>query len=341
MKRVAPEDVDIRLAVGEPRGETPIKMICPMHKERIGVADDKGSLAVYRKNLHCFGCGFHVTRRYASLAFLLGEWDGRGGEDRRQVREAVRRIKPRLGEFVGGKEQKRPAYVPPPIDPITVEAFHQYLLTYAKKRMVDELIEKRGLSLDTIRQYRLGHTGTHFTIPVPALDGSWYTLRYRADDTLADTRAADYRKYEGTWGRNAPTLFPLHCFRGLLEPSGRGCIEELWIVEGEFDAISSNQAGNTTLTITNGATNIVRIVELVGQQLPRLHVNRWVIATDQDGAGEQAAAQVMERLSESGQSSVRARWSGAKDLTEYYAGGGKRKRITYEEGVSRLVLANA
>jgi 5S rRNA maturation endonuclease (ribonuclease M5) len=322
--KVKPEDVDIRLAVGEPVGESPIKMMCPLHFERIGQEDDSASLAVYRKNVHCFGCGFHITRRYASLAFLLGLWDGRGDENSERVREAVRKLKHRLKKYTNEYHEPKVKYVPPPIDPVTVEVFHQYLLLYREDRLVDELMTKRGLSDVTVEQYRLGHTGTHFTIPVPHLDGTWATIRYRTDEDYADKNAADFRKYEGTWGRNAPLIYPLSVVRELSE------VEELWIVEGEYDAIASNQAGNVTLTITNGAGNIAKIYEMVKAQLPNLVVRRWVVAVDQDSAGEQAANALLSVLYESGQVGVRARWSGAKDLTDYYASGGSKRRISYE-----------
>src|SRR6266702_8101370 len=45
------ESIDVRLAVGEPHGNSPVMLICPFHN------DDVGSLAVYSSNIHCFGCG--------------------------------------------------------------------------------------------------------------------------------------------------------------------------------------------------------------------------------------------------------------------------------------------
>ena len=325
---VDPLEVDIRTAIGRPSGNnTPIKMTCPLHKERIGVEDDRASLAVYRANCHCFGCSYHITRRYASLAFLLGEWDGRGDENSTKVREAVKRIKKRLPEFVSGKDKEPVSWTPPPVSPYTVEAFHQYMLRYAEGRMVDELMKKRGLTLETIREYKLGYTGTHFTLPVFGLDGSVQTIRYRADDRVLNPDDSDYRKYEGTWGHNSPVLYALPTLRGI------SSLDELWVVEGEFDQLASNQAGNATVTVTNGATNVSKLPEMVGEQLPRLRVNRWIVAVDQDQAGELAASQVIAVLDARSQKSVRARWSHGKDLTEYYAGGGSRGRISYERAV--------
>src|SRR6266487_3510786 len=121
-----PTTIDIRLAVGQPDGERPIMLTCPRHRERIGSEDDRGSLAVYRSQFHCYGCQWHTSKRYASLAFLLGAWDGRGREDGPHATEAVRSIKPRLKEFVSGMPGKQAGYVPP-LDPYQAESFHRYL----------------------------------------------------------------------------------------------------------------------------------------------------------------------------------------------------------------------
>lgn len=307
-------EVDIRLAVGQPSGESPIKIICPMHRSRIGADDDKGSLAVYRKNVHCFGCGFHITRRYASLAFLTGDWDGMGGEDSPECYQAVKKVKERLEEFKSGQDSKRAKWIAPPPSKFEIEAFHRYLLRYQRSAL-EELQRKRGLSLETIRQFKLGHTGTHFTLPVPALCGDYETIRYRADDNFVDPDGEAYRKYEGKWGRNAPLLYPITTLRSLQDLG-----EEIWIVEGEFDALAGIEMGHPTLTITNGATSLTKLPEMLFSQFPDLHVNRFVLATDQDAAGEKAAEQLKSLLPGE---VVRARWEGAKDLSELLSQGRK------------------
>jgi hypothetical protein len=328
--KIDPEEVDIRLAAGSPRGPTtPIKIVCPQHKERLGEADDTGSLAVYRSNAHCYGCGFHIRRRYSALAFLLGAWDGRGDEDSMRVRDIIREhVKPRLGEFIHGRDPEGTGsaqpFEPPPISSYEVEAFHQYLFRYAENRLVDELMTKRGLTEETIRRFKIGYTGTHFTIPVRDIHDAWYTIRFRADDQGTDVLGGEGKKYEGTWGRNAPVLYPLQTLRGVHE------VQDLWITEGEFDALSAIQAGLTALTVTNGAGAVGKVVEMVGRELPDLVVKRWVIATDLDPAGEQAAEKILAVLSASGRVGVRARWPWGKDISEYMALGGSVRRIWFD-----------
>lgn len=320
---INPLKVDIRLAVGVPHGQTPIKVLCPMHKERLGVEDVVGSLAVYRSNLHCYGCQFHTTRRYASLALLLGYWDGHGSENSEMVRLAVKRID--LTKYTGKaiNIKQSSSFTPSPPNPYAVLAFHQYLLRYGMGREglgpLNRLMCTRNLSIDTIRRYTLGHTGSHFSIPVYDVSGSLLTIRYRADELLTDNSDPAFKKYDGTWGYNTAYLYPLPIVLGLSE------IESLWITEGEFDALSSNQAGATTLTVTNGAGQVEYILDMIAAELPWLRVHRYVIATDQDAAGEGVANKLISML---GSNAVRARWGGgAKDLCQFYSEGGSREQI--------------
>ena len=308
MVTTAWERVDIRLAVGEPHGDAPIMLICPFHE------DDTGSLAVYSSNIHCFGnCGFHLKRRYSSLAFLLGLWDGRGSEDGTRVRDAVKKID--LSQFVSGKLRPSAKFVPPPPDPITVEAFHQYFLRYGP---LESFMKERGLSIETIRGFKLGSTGTHFTLPVHTVEGSLTAIRYRADETVVDKYGEGFKKYDGTWGRNQPYLYPLRAIQGV-----KG-VEELFIVEGEFDALAAIQAGMTTLTVTGGAGAVAKILDMLADELPWLHINRFVVCVDQDQAGEECARKILGCL---GCNGVRARWSLGKDLGEFFARGGRREQI--------------
>ncbi len=321
---VDPQTVDVRLALGTPHGNEALRMTCPayIHQARIGQEDSKQSLAVYRDNLQCYGCGWHVSRRYAALAFVLGYWDGLTGEH-----AGVLRAKERLAEFTSNRPAPsnpvREPYVPG-IDPYAADAFHMFLLSHHMRDRLAWLQWSRGWTLDTIKKYRVGHSGTHFTFPVHDLSGALVTIRYRLDEKYGDINAPDSRKYEGTWGRNQPVLYPLHVLSGITR------LRELWLVEGEADSISGNQAGDITLTVTNGSGQVPRMFEMICAKLPRLIVGRYVIATDADGAGNEAAYRLATVLCECGQSVVRARWSGAKDLTEFYAAGNSRGKIWYE-----------
>jgi hypothetical protein len=307
-------DVDIRLAVGRPVGEMPIMIKCPFHQ------DSTASLAVYRSNIHCFGCEYHLYRRYSSLAFLVGLWDGVGDENSEVVGRMVGLVKDRLGEFMGDSPPIRSSV--PPINPYLADSFHQYMLRYAEDRMVDELIFKRGLSFETIKTHCLGYDGSRFTVPVYGVDGSLYTIRYRADDTVCERHAPTYKKYAGTRGRNTSQLYTVRGLQRLHD------VEEVWVTEGEFDSLATRQEGKVAVTVTNGATSCWQAPEMacaIGL-VPR----RWVVALDQDAAGEAASEKLMTDLITRGQSAVRARWDKYKDIGELLAAGESIREVRYE-----------
>src|SRR5260221_438536 len=108
----------------------------------------------------------------------------------------------------------------PPLDPYAAESFHQYLLKFGP---VGRLMRERGLSMETIKEYKIGHTGTHFTIPVYDGCGCLSTIRYRADEVYLDRDAKDFRKYDSTWGCNSAVLYPMPIVQRL------SVLETLWI----------------------------------------------------------------------------------------------------------------
>jgi len=321
---VDPQTVDVRLALGTPHGNEALRMTCPayIHQARIGQEDSKQSLAVYRDNLQCYGCNWHVSRRYAALAFVLGYWDGLTGEH-----AGVMRAKERLAEFTSNRPAPsnpvREPYVPE-IDPYAADAFHMFLLSSHMRGRLAWLRWSRGLTLETIRRFKFGHSSTHFTLPIYDAVGKLSTIRYRADTQFIDEYDKDYRKYTGTYGHNNPILYPLHLF------GGKSFIKELVLTEGEYDAAVANQFGMPALTVTNGSGQVPRIFEMLCSQLPCLIVGRFILAFDQDGSGNDASSKLATILEECGQEWVRARWPHGKDLCEFFAKGGGVREIWYD-----------
>ena len=83
----------------------------------------------------------------------------------------------------------------------------------------------------------------------------------------------------------------------------------------------------TTLTVTGGAGAVAKILDMLADELPWLHINRFVVCVDQDSAGEECARKILACL---GCNGVRARWDNAKDLSDFYSHGGLRQDIRYE-----------
>lgn len=241
-------------------------------------------------------------------AYLLGLWDGTPDHEL----DAVRMVK--------GKSETG-TLVLPPSPPVhggsrgvvhtdeevenAVGTFHRYLMSNAG--MLEFLKGWRHFNERTIIEHRLGWTGSHFTIPVPSVSGAIRGIRYRAHPAYRGIS-----KYEGLAGRNEPCLFSLpHVARGSSNAHG-----ELWTVEGEFDSLSVMQLGGWSATVTNGASSLFWLPEQIAHL--SVEVRRWIIATDQDEKGEEAAWEIAQKV----RNPYRAYWSAGKDMNEYMIAGG-------------------
>lgn len=304
------QQVDLRTIIGRPRGNSPILVACPCHN------DPAASLAVYADHAYCYGKRRYF-RRYESAALLLGLWDGKP----ETVEQAVYRVRPMLGKIKIALPQPEKSSAVKPIDPALADTFHRYLL--ASPDALCYFKQWRGLTDATIDEFKLGWTGTAFSIPVFGLGGELVGMRYRADDRLR----MDTPKYSGLSGHNTATPYSLVN----IEDS-----EDLWVFEGELDSIVGHQLGLPSATMTNGAGSLARLPGLLKDS--GLNPRRWVLATDQDEAGEQAAWELKQQL---GSAAVRARWdSNYKDISAFHVAGGTRKdiRLTGQEKWSSIVL---
>lgn len=296
----SPEEVDIRLAVTPypPDNRQAVKLVCP---NRGAHRDGEASLAVYPGNIHCFGCGFHIKRRYEALAFLLGvSWQ-----------EA---------RALAGNYLSRNALPPPPKPPVplpdNLPVGYQMLLWTTHRDRLEYLLDWRGLSKQTVKDARIGYDGSRYTIPVYSREGRLLTIRYRAD-------APDLPKYCGMPGRNETYLYPAWFLK-------KDYYEEIVVVEGELDTLPLWADGIPAVSVTNGAGQVLRVCDLLsacGVSTPRI-----LIATDLDAAGVAAAEQVMERCGELGVDTERLLWDNQyKDVTELYKNGGSIRGRVYEK----------
>jgi hypothetical protein len=311
-------NIDLRVLTGkQARGDQPIMVRCPFHD------DTDASLGVYGDHAHCFApdCkGGRFVRRYALAALLLGLWDGKEEGEL----DGVRTVKGKLASggviLPSSTVQVGRGRVKQTDEEVEQMAatFHRYLMSdkaidaTTGVSMMQFLKEWRGYNEPIIREYRLGWTGTHFAIPVPSASGAVRAIRYRPHPVLIG-----FAKYEGLAGRNAPCLFSL-------PHVAKGTGDALWITEGEFDHIATVQLGGWSVTITNGAGSLN---ELPAQfSTLSIAVNEWVVATDNDEAGEQAAWELAMQLPHP----LRAYWSVGKDINAYMLAGGDLPSVRLE-----------
>lgn len=126
-----------------------------------------------------------------------------------------------------------------------VEAWHKKLLDGPQRDILTDFQLRRGLSLDTIRRFKIGYNVGRkcFTIPVFDRDGDVINVRYYYPN--ATGKLPKYRNHKG-YGRMA--LYPLWPISALSKSA-------LVICEGELDALILVQNGFNAITVTAGAGN--------------------------------------------------------------------------------------
>lgn len=305
-----PVQVDLRALVANPIPSnllSPVLVQCPCH-------DDPGaSLGVYHDHLYCHGKCQRYFRRYESVALLLGWWNG----NPETAKQAVAKVYSRLDSLPLAQRVEAVKKPPKPIDNALADTFHRYLLS--SPETLAYFMAWRGLKEETIAEFNLGYTGTHFTIPVFGSAGGGRqelcNIRYRQDPrVLPDGEGS---KYSGLQGRNERALYSV---RRMVDIERAG---SCWIFEGEFDSQIGWQLGLPSVTITNGAGVLGELPQLIREI--GLNPATWIIAVDQDEAGEKAAWELQQQL---GSAAVRARWDESyKDISAFNAAGGRRQDI--------------
>lgn len=293
--------IDLRLAVSDQVvGDQPVFIKCREHHDK-----GRPNLAVYANGLRCFGCGFTMQLRDKDgrdlsklpghrdpLAYLLKVEELTPEQTAKYTNESLDRYRTRAAEEAS-------------MDPLpkALAGIYNRALNGIRSNRLEWLFE-RGLTLEIINEFQIGHDGIHFVIPIFDGAGNLVSLRYRIDPVyMPDAKF----KYFGMKGRNGLYLYPEHV---LSEAS-----DTLYICEGELDAIRMWQQYLPAVTVTNGAGQVEKIPALVKERFPT--VTKLIVATDQDEAGEEAAKRTIQVARDLGFFSERLTWIGGKDVTEH------------------------
>ena len=317
--------LDLRLAVSDdPVGDYPIFIRCREHNDK-----RRGNLAVYRDNLNCYGCGFHISAwdekkagptSQHPLAYLLGLSNAEAlAQEAHYHSESLDAYREKTAQ-----DARRD-----PLPGSLARLYNDVLLT-GPRQARQAWLTRRGLTVATIHGNYLGHDGNRFVIPIFDADEHLMTLRYRRDDVYYCTcgaadpsetgqahsetcGAATTSKYSGLKGRNGLYAYPENLIAAH-QP------DYLVLCEGELDALRLWQEGIPAVSATNGAGQARKILGYLKQHYPT--VTYYLIATDMDEPGREAAALAAQTLTELGLRGEIAEWSNtdgqAKDITDAF-----------------------
>jgi hypothetical protein len=184
-------------------------------------------------------CPYHGdSKRSASINMETEEWYchgcGQGGEGRLLIRDQENW---KLPEHMvrEGKSSGKPTEE---ITEATIEGWHSALMS--NRTALNALMQKRGLTVETIKMYEIGWDGRVYTIPIRDFSGEICNVR-RYDIKVGPD--SDRRKIWSVEGMGTPTIFPMDQLER----------DTLLICEGEFDALVAIQNGIPAVTRTGTA----------------------------------------------------------------------------------------
>jgi hypothetical protein len=222
-RRKPPEILRQYLAVDKPNEDGEWAMHCPFHNDEdpsAYVNFEKGVWVCHR------GCG------HGPISNLIERLDSpESGASITDI-ESVRKK----------NDDNNPT---PMVGREVVEGWHNRLLQRENAEILSYFMDIRGLTLETIRKFKIGWQPARksYTIPVFDKDGEVVNIRYYYPK--ATGKLPKYRNHKG-YGRMA--LYPLWPQSAL---DGLGLV----MCEGELDALILIQNGIPAITVTAGAGN--------------------------------------------------------------------------------------
>jgi DNA primase len=297
--------VDLRRLYPDMTGN-PVFIHCPFHGDA-----GKPNYAVNRNFCYCFVC----RRTETALAH-------------------VRRTK-KLGAGAAWEYMAHNLTTDKPqalVEDTAPPLYNSTALLY-QKNLTDEgtayLQRRYGLRPQTIQRATLGYfkgSWPAYTIPIYGLDGTLRNIRFRADH---EAKPDIPFRYWGVKGHNAPQWYlPLLSWqkKGATSPTIPALVEgltkkrEVYLTEGELDALVACQEGIPAISITDGAEALRGKWDFSLGALQGLDV---YVAYDQDKAGQDAARAIVGKLLDAGVWAASLTWDATlgKDASELVAAG--------------------
>jgi len=326
------------------RAGSNLKGLCPFHSEK------SPSFTVYPadNSFYCFGCGIGGD----AITFIRKR-------ENLDYPDAVEFLANRAGITIIRDESKNRGYSTPKFDrakmlKMNVDAakfFHQQLFSDSpdSKAALDYFVNKRQLSLATIKHFGLGYAPNSFDVFSKYMLARGYTydelvagflcgksergtyydaFRNRVMFPIIDVsgnviafggRVMDDSKPKYKNSSDTPVfkksrnLFALNFAR-------LACEETLILCEGYMDVIALHSAGFTNAVATLGTAITAEQARMMSR-----YTKKVVISYDADEAGQKAAMRAIKMLSEVGLDVAILKVPGAKDPDEYIKSNGADK----------------
>tara|TARA_R110002094_G_scaffold145203_1_gene134585 strand:+ start:1364 stop:4210 length:2847 start_codon:yes stop_codon:yes gene_type:complete len=257
-------------------GNEDTKLRCPMASTRHESGDDSSpSFAISPSNgaFRCYGCGWKGTSiiGYATDAVYGG------------------RFKFALAQLFS-------KFIRQTIDIERIKGYHVNLLK--KPRLLQRIAAKRGWTEDIIRRCKIGWDSEAKRTVIPIFNRIGYCLDVRLHDTLHRAPLVDGKRVSSKGYKVSRTgdWFPVSPITNPFKES------EVWIVEGESDAIIALQDGLNCVAMTGGA-GVFAAVE--HDRLKAFEDKDVIVCLDNDKAGQEAAEVLTQRLTAVGVHSLK------------------------------------
>jgi len=288
------------------------KALCPFHHEKT----PSMQISPQKQIWHCFGCGeggdvISFVQKYENLEF----------------KEALRLLADRAGVQLPEYRPKNPEAENEKdtlfrINDFAARFYHQVLVSDPRGKEAMEYLQKRGLSLETIKQWQIGFAPDDFhslehalsskqvrqtdmvkagvstknergqvydrfrgRITFPIFDLSNRCLGFSARILKDDGKSAKYVNSPETLIYNkSRVLFGLNFGKNTARQK-----EEVVIVEGQMDCISAHQAGITNVVASSGTALTEQQLDLLSRFTRHLK-----FCFDSDAAGLKATRRAIE-----------------------------------------------
>jgi 5S rRNA maturation endonuclease (ribonuclease M5) len=238
------------------------RMYCPLHEDPLTSKSASGSMNPAKGVFHCFGrCGGY------KLSDVYKMWQ-EGVEPEAELPRNV------ISMDKAPSRRSSAGTTPLPTE-AKIEEWRERLA--AKKTLVQEIEERRGLTAQTLRRFKLGWDGERITIPVRDAEGKLLNVRrYKMNAGRANNKMINWA------GHGDAVLF--------LPDSLTKAKRQIILCEGEMDALLLRQYGFPVVTGTAGAGTWL-------SEWTSAFVGRSVyIVFDVDDTGEKGARKVSAAL---------------------------------------------